>query len=119
MHRLQDLVRFHRTGTGARLVARRLRMSPNTERAHRRALEAQGLLVGDPDALPELETLRHASRRSCPEDAVAAVLEHQPLDGCDRRAAHRRRNADGDLDRGLARRCSAREPRWCSTSTAA
>jgi hypothetical protein len=60
MHRLQDLVRLHRLGTGARLVARRLRMSPNTERAYRRVLETQGLLAGDPDALPELETLRHA-----------------------------------------------------------
>jgi hypothetical protein len=56
MHRLEDLVRLHRLGTGARLVARRLRMSPNTERAYRRV----GLLAGDPDALPELETLRHA-----------------------------------------------------------
>src|SRR5262245_28773742 len=33
MHRLQDLVRLYRLGTGARLVARRLRISPNTERA--------------------------------------------------------------------------------------
>jgi transposase len=38
MHRLQDLVRLHRLGTGARLVARRLRMSPNTERSLRQAL---------------------------------------------------------------------------------
>src|SRR5262245_30808815 len=88
MHRLQDLVRFHRMGTGARLVARRLRISPNTERAYRRALEAQGLLAGDPNALPELETLRHAiatvlppktppqqcSRISRWTDAIAALL---------------------------------------------
>ncbi len=32
MHRLQELVRLHRMGTGAREVARLLRMSPNTER---------------------------------------------------------------------------------------
>jgi len=31
MDRLQELVRLHRMGTGARKVARMLRMSPNTE----------------------------------------------------------------------------------------
>jgi DNA-binding IclR family transcriptional regulator len=66
MHRLQDLVRLHRLGTGVRLVARRLGMSPNTERTYRHALAAQGLLAGDPDALPELETLRHAIETALP-----------------------------------------------------
>jgi len=33
MHRLRELVRLHRQGTGAREVARLLGMSPNTERA--------------------------------------------------------------------------------------
>jgi transposase len=60
MHRLQDLVRLHRLGVGARTVARRLRMSPNTERQYRRALAAHGLLAGDATALPELTTLREA-----------------------------------------------------------
>jgi hypothetical protein len=40
MHRLQDLVRLHRLGVGARTIARRLRMSPNTERQYRLALAA-------------------------------------------------------------------------------
>jgi DNA-binding IclR family transcriptional regulator len=65
MYRLQDLVRLHRLGTSVRL-ARRLGMSPNTERTYRHALAAQGLLAGDPDALPELETLRHAIETALP-----------------------------------------------------
>jgi len=40
MQRLQELVRLHRMGTGAREVARMLRMSPNTERDYRNALQA-------------------------------------------------------------------------------
>lgn len=39
MDRLQELVRLHRMGTGAREVARLLRMGPNTERDYRDALE--------------------------------------------------------------------------------
>jgi transposase len=58
MHRLQELVRLHRMGTGAREAARLLGMSPNTERAYREALEGTGLLVGDPGQLPELGELR-------------------------------------------------------------
>ena len=65
MHRLQDLVRLHRLGVGPRTIARRLRMSPNTERQYRRALAVRGLLAGDPTALPELITLL---------DAIAAAL---------------------------------------------
>ena len=42
MHRLQDLVRLHRMGTGAREVARLLGMSPNTERLYREAVGAEG-----------------------------------------------------------------------------
>jgi transposase len=60
MHRLQDLVRLHRLGTRARTVARRLGMSPNTERQYRRILDAAGLLAGDPGTLPALATLRDA-----------------------------------------------------------
>lgn len=66
VHRLQELVRLHRMGRGAREVARLLRMGPNTERAYRRALEAAGLLAGDPASLPALSVL------------VAAVAEHAP-----------------------------------------
>lgn len=60
MHRLQDLVRLHRLGNGAREVARLLEMSPNTERDYRLALSEAGLLEGDPTQLPDLEILRAA-----------------------------------------------------------
>jgi len=60
MHRLQELVRLHRMGTGARKVAQLLMMSPNTERAYRQALSSAGVLDGPADALPELTVLREA-----------------------------------------------------------
>ena len=60
VHRLQDLVRLHRMGTGAREVARLLRMSPNTERQYRTALEAAGLLAGEVEPLPTMEALKLA-----------------------------------------------------------
>jgi transposase len=66
MHRLQDLVRLHRLGTRARTIARRLRMSPNTERQYRRILDAAGLLAGKPDALPALTTLQDAIEAALP-----------------------------------------------------
>ena len=40
MHRLQEMVRLHRMGTGPREVAKLLEMSPNTERRYREALIA-------------------------------------------------------------------------------
>ena len=58
MHRLQELVRLHRLGTGAREVARMLGMSPNTERGYRETVADAGLLDGDPEQLPELAALR-------------------------------------------------------------
>ena len=67
MHRLQEMVRLHRMGTGVREVARLLKMGPNTERQYRTALSAEGLLEGDPAKLPELATLK------------AAVLKHKPV----------------------------------------
>jgi transposase len=60
MHRLQDLVRLHRMGTGPRAVARQLHLSPNTERRYRTALAASGLLEGAVELLPDLEDLRRA-----------------------------------------------------------
>ena len=66
MHRLEELVRLHRMGTGAREVARLLRMSPNTEREYRQALEKEGLLVGSVDEMPTLEALRAAVERQLP-----------------------------------------------------
>ncbi len=63
MQRLQELVRLHRKGTRVREVARLLKMSPNTERAFRRKLDAAGLLAGSPEEeLPALETLKKAVR---------------------------------------------------------
>ena len=67
MHRLQEMVRLHRQGLGAREVARHLSMSPNTERTYRIALEPSGLLAGDPNVLPDLAVLR------------AAVLVQRPV----------------------------------------
>jgi transposase len=66
MHRLQELVRLHRMGTGPREAARMLKMGPNTERKYRQALAAAGLIEGDPAELPSRESLK------------AAVTEHAP-----------------------------------------
>jgi transposase len=66
MHRLQELVRLHRMGTGARAVAKALHMGPNTERAYRRALREAGLLDGDPDDLPDIEILKAAVIKAIP-----------------------------------------------------
>ena len=66
MHRLQELVRLHRMGVGAREVARQLKMGPNTERQYRLALARAGLLAGPADELPDATTLK------------AAVLKHVP-----------------------------------------
>jgi len=66
MHRLQELVRLHRQGTGAREVARLLGMSPNTEREYRRALLAAGLLAGGVADLPDLGALKAAARQHKP-----------------------------------------------------
>lgn len=78
MHRLQELVRLHRLNTGAREVARLLKMSPNTERLYRQALEPEGLLKGDPQSLPSLEALQkvvvaHRGGGSQPEQSVSSV----------------------------------------------
>jgi hypothetical protein len=66
MHRLQELVRLHRLGTGAREAARLLGPGPNTERRYRDALAAAGILEGAAETIPALEDLR------------AAVLQHAP-----------------------------------------
>ena len=81
MHRLQDLVRLHRMGTECREVARLLRMSPNTERAYRNALNSAGLLEGDPEDLPELEALKEAVNEhrptKKPPQQVSSITEWQ------------------------------------------
>lgn len=82
MHRLEELVRLHRMGTGAREVARLLGMGPNTEREYREALEKAGLLAGSVDALPSLEELKLAvlAHRPpvAPEQQQSSVASWQP-----------------------------------------
>lgn len=70
MHQLQELVRLHRMGTGAREVARILGMSPNTERAYRSALKSEGLLLGPEEELPDLAELRAAIFGQWPPTAM-------------------------------------------------
>ena len=70
MHRLQDLVRLHRMGTGVREVARLLGMSPNTERQYRQALREAGLLEGKPEDLPDVAVLRLAIEDALPSKAM-------------------------------------------------
>lgn len=67
MHRLQELVRLHRLGTkSAREVARLLKMGRTTEWTYRKALDAAGLLRGDPEELPDLATLKAALNQHSP-----------------------------------------------------
>jgi transposase len=66
MNRLQELVRLHRLETGAREVARLLRMGPNTERTYREAVEAAGLLEGPVGELPPIEVLKAAVEKHAP-----------------------------------------------------
>lgn len=73
MHRLQELVRLHRMGTGAREVARLLGLSPNTERQWRVALGEAGLLAGPVDELPALDVLRGALPAKVPPQQVSSA----------------------------------------------
>ncbi len=83
MHRLQELVRLHRMGTGAREVARLTGMSPNTERSYRLAFQAAGLLDGDAEMLPELGLLKaalavHRPKTERPEHETSSIAEWTP-----------------------------------------
>jgi transposase len=71
MHRLQELVRLHRSGIAPTEIARLLRMSRKTERAYRRALRKAKLLEGSPDEVPPLETLQEAVERVLPPKTPA------------------------------------------------
>lgn len=82
MHTLQEFVRLARMGTGYRAIARMLGISPNTEREYRKAFAAAGLLVGDPNELPELPELqaaleRHKPPRQAPQQ-VSTVEQWTP-----------------------------------------
>ena len=85
MHRLQELVRLHRLGTGAREAARLLGLGPNTERRYREALAAAGMLEGSAEAIPALEELK------------AAVLQHAP-----RAAPHQQQSSLACLQERIA-----------------
>lgn len=71
MHRLQELVRFHRLGLSAREAARRLKMSRDTYREYSKILGAAGLLDGDAAKILEL---------AVPRAAGMAVDERSPRD---------------------------------------
>ena len=86
MHRLEELVRLHRMGTGAREVARLLGISPTTERAYRQSLEASDLLEGSPSALPSLALLKtavqkHRPERSSPAHEISSIAEWEATVG--------------------------------------
>lgn len=91
MHRLQELVRLHRMGTGKKKVARLLGMSPRIERDYRAALEKAGLLDGPVDELPSTEALVealavHKPRKLAPQqvssvDRWTEVIEKKAEDG--------------------------------------
>ena len=94
MHQLQELVRLHRLGTGAREVARLLGVSPNTERDYRTAFASAGLLTGDPDELPALEALKAVLPRVLPRQQTSTVedwtteVKRLVAKGCEARAIH-------------------------------
>jgi transposase len=82
MDRLQELVRLHRLGTGTRESARLLKMSPNTERRYREALQAAGLYDGLPDGLPTLAELRQAvgeARSAVPLQQRSGIESWRPM----------------------------------------
>ena len=112
MHRLQELVRLHRLGTGSREAARLLGMGPNTERQYRAALIESGLWDGDADAIPELETLKaavleHAPPKPAPQQQSSVERWREPIarlidKGCGPRAIYDRlRVEETDFDGGL------------------
>jgi transposase len=70
MHRLQELVRLHRMEVDCREVARMLQMGPNTERRYRLALQAEGLLQGSPEEVPEAEVLKAAVAKHLPAKSI-------------------------------------------------
>jgi len=78
MHQLQELVRLHRLGAGAREVARLLSLSPTTERKYRAAIEAAGLLHGAVDELPALDALLRAL--GAPEPRARAAQERSSIE---------------------------------------
>jgi hypothetical protein len=82
MDRLQELVRLHLMGVGARETARLLKMGPNTERDYREAFALEGLLGGAADELPALDALKAAVTRqlarATPTQMVSSIARWEP-----------------------------------------
>jgi transposase len=82
MHRLQELVRLHRLGLTERCAAKELRMGRNTAKQYREAIANAGLLDGNVDDLPPLETLRAIVNGALPPrlspQQVSTLEEWQP-----------------------------------------
>ena len=74
MHRLQELVRLHRMGTGCRAAAALLGMSPNTERVYRQALIASSPWDGAVDASPLARNDPCLLARNDPPPACRSVM---------------------------------------------
>ena len=84
MHRLQEMVRLYRMGTGFREICRLLHLSPNTERPYRKGLIAAGLLDGQVDELPSLAELQEAVTKyhgkvKTPAHQISGIIEWEPL----------------------------------------
>jgi hypothetical protein len=94
MHQLQEQVRLHRLGTGAREVAPLLGVSPNTEREYRRAFQTGGLLDGPAEELPALEALEAMLPHTLPRQQLSTVeawtveVKRLMAKGCEARAIH-------------------------------
>ena len=69
MHRLQELVRYHRLGRSARDTARLLGMGRDTIRTYTAALRKAELLDGEAAELPALDVLAEAVRTHVPSAA--------------------------------------------------
>ena len=66
MHRLQELVRYHRMGRSERQIARLLRMGRNTTRDYLAAMEKAQLLDGDLQQLPPAQEPKTAIAQHVP-----------------------------------------------------
>lgn len=81
LHRIQELIRLHRLGSGARALARTLKMGRDTVRHYMSALREAALLDGDASQLPELEALRAALARQhapSPPQQTSSIEEWRP-----------------------------------------
>lgn len=73
MHDIQEMIRLHRKGIGAREAGKKLGISPNCHLNYRRRLASAGLLDGSPDDLPSLEQIRAAIPVRTPPQQVSSA----------------------------------------------